>query len=204
MGYEAEHEDYEEQINWDEVGNPPGKGKYNIIVSKAEASLSKSSHKHMVKCSLELEGCEDPSNESSIGRTVFINFNFTVQGGFIVKNFAKVSGVDLPKVVNKTVLEAWCQTIIGTQVGIVLDHRPYNDQMQADIKQFIPLIAATNTQGQAIDNTGGDEEEEVESESEDVEQPVEEEQTESLRASVKPNGKVVPTKATPKQQQARR
>lgn len=172
--------DYEEEISWDDVGVPPGIGKYNFLLDKAEYKLNGSA-KHMVKVQAKIEGAVDPNNEKFIGRTVFTNFNFTQQGGFVVKNFAGALGIDLPRTVNKAVLEDWIQSsLIGQVFGATISHRDWQNQKQADIANFAPPF---DIGGAPIDTSGieeepsepdSPEETEEEEESEDVETEEEE------------------------------
>ena len=146
--------DYDESINWDEVGNPPPKGQYNFSVEKAEYKPT-GKGKHMVKCQMKIEAAVDMANESAIGRTVFTNFNFFQQGAFGVKAFCKALDIPLPSLINKAILTDWIaeHLVTGIVFGATIDHRPWNDQMQADVGKF---CGAYEIGGSAVDTSGGE------------------------------------------------
>lgn len=190
--------DYNEVINWDEVGNPPAIGDYNFVVEKGEYKPT-GAGKHMVKVQFKIEAAVDPNHETYIGRTVFTNFNFFQAGAFGVKAFCKALDIPLPSQVNKAILEDWIQEhLIGAVCGASIEHRTWQDQPMADLKKFQQPFEIG---GEAIDTSGGDlnegasEEPEAEAaadeeESEDVIEDVVEEEapppaapTRSLRAA---------------------
>jgi len=172
--------DYEEEINWDEVGNPPKIGKYNFVVEKAEYKQS-SKQKHMVKVQLKIVGYdpETPDLEDQIGRTVFTNFNFTAQGGFVVKGFCSGAGIELPRIVNRAVLEEWSESICGTKVGGAIKHRTWNDQPQADIAKWFAPMELDNQVSDDDDAEAPEEDEEVDAPEEEEEEETEEEEEEA-------------------------
>jgi hypothetical protein len=177
-GYSGESMmDYEEEINWDEVGNPPSIGNYNVVIEKAEYKQS-SQKKHMIKVQMKIDGYdpEHPELESQMGRSLFTNFNFTAQGGFVVKAFvnaAAAQGIELPRVVNRAVLEEWAAGIVGIHIGVAVKHRLWNEQTQADIaKWFAPMELDSS----AVEDTTGQDDEEIEEEEEEQEEEEEEEE----------------------------
>lgn len=184
--------DYEENLDWDSVGNPPNKGQYNFLVEKAEHAFSRNGGKHMIKCVLKIEGYDpkEPGNEKFIGRTVFVNLNFSQQGAFLTKELLNVLGIDKPTTINKGILEELANLITGQQVGGVIDHRTFNDQLQANLKKFVPLMDV-NPEIEVEDNAGMDEgtgeQEEVEAAPEEEEeqppQPPPQPERRSLRAA---------------------
>jgi hypothetical protein len=174
--------DYTEEINWDEVGNPPPIGDYNFSIEKAEYKPT-GKGKHMVKCQMKIEAAVDAANESAIGRTVFTNFNFFQAGAFGVKAFCKALDIPLPLQVNKAVLGEWINEhlVTGLVFGARILHRPWNDAMQADVVKF---CAAYEIGGAALDTSGAEggdaegeteTEPEAETEADDAEDVVEEE-----------------------------
>lgn len=182
--------DYEEQINWEEVGVPVAIGKYNFVVEKAEYTPSKT-NKHMVKAQLKIDGFDPatPALEPMMGRTVFVNFNFSQAGGFTVKGFASVAvnaegePIDLPRVASKAHLEEWAHTIVGARVAATIKHRLFNEQLQADIaKWFEPMEVSNDVE----DNTGGDEPEHEEEEENGDHQEEEEQEPEVAAAPPTP------------------
>jgi hypothetical protein len=182
--------DYEEEISWDEVGVPPGLGKHNFLVDKVEYKLN-SSGKHMVKLQAKIEAAVDPNNEKFIGRTVFTNFNFTQQGGFVVKNFANALGIELPRTVNKAVLEDWMNShVLGQLFGATIQHRDFQNQKQADLVQFAPPF---DIGGDPIDTSG------VEDPPEEEEEPAtegeEEEEAEDIEPADEPEPAPTPTRS---------
>jgi hypothetical protein len=150
--------DYEENLDWESVGNPPPAHTFNFIFEKAEHAFSKTSGKHMVKAVMKIEGYDPkyPEDEKYIGRTVFCNFNFSQQGAFLAKQLIEVLGLDKPTAISKAILEEWAASIVGMQVGAVLNHRIFQDQKQANVQKFVPLMAVTTEV--AVDDTTGDDE----------------------------------------------
>lgn len=180
---ESMNGDYTEEINWDEVGNPPPEGEYNFLFEKTEYKPT-SKGKHMIKCQLKIEAAVDPNHEEkSVGRTVFTNFNFFQDGAFGVKLFANALEIPLPRQVNKAALEDWAaEHLLGVVCGATLKHRDWNGAKQPDISNFKP---AFDVSGTAIDTTGGgdepaDEEETQAAEGEEEEEsmPAEDEEPE--------------------------
>lgn len=149
--------DYEENLDWDSVGNPPPAHNFNFVFEKAEHAFSKTSGKHMVKAVMKIEAYDPkyPEDEKYIGRTVFCNFNFSQQGAFLAKQLIDVLGLDKPTAISKAILEEWANSIVGMQVGAVLNHRIFQDQKQANVQKFVPLMAVTTEVG-VDDTTGGD------------------------------------------------
>lgn len=178
-GYGGESlQDYDEDINWDEVGNPPDKGKYNFELEKAEYFQTKAK-KHAAKVQFKIVGYdpEHPELEKNMGRTVFANFNFFANGAFVVKAFASATEIELPPSINRAVLEEWCATVLGTVVGGELKHRVWNDQTQADIGKWFPKMdvdqqAAEDAEAGAAEDEESDDDhaEEADEESEETEE----------------------------------
>jgi hypothetical protein len=137
--------DYEEEMDWETVGNPPPAHPFNLLCTKSEHTFSKSSGKHMIKATFQIEGY-DPANddEKFLGRTVFVNLNFSQQGGFLTKQFFQTTGMDMPRVINKAILEEVANNMVNTRVGAVLKHRTFQDQVQADVSKFTPLLDVGN------------------------------------------------------------
>src|SRR5271154_3848885 len=98
--------DYEENINWEEVGNPPSIGDYNFAFESANYKPT-SAGKHMISWRVKIEAAVDPNHEKFIGRTVFGNFVFTQSAAFTVKDFCKALDIPLPSTINKAILEDW-------------------------------------------------------------------------------------------------
>ena len=143
---------YDETINWDEVGVPPGIGDYNFIVEKGEYKPT-AAGKHMVKVEAKIEAAVDPNQETFIGRVVFTNFNFFQSGAFNVKAFCKALDIPLPSQVNKAILEDWIQeNLIGVVFGASVEHRDWQGQPMADLKKFCTPFEIG---GAAIDTSGG-------------------------------------------------
>lgn len=139
-GGESMDGDYEEQINWDQVGGVVPIGTYDLIVEAAEYKPTKQK-KHMAAVRLRVEAAHETANaETSINKSIFENFVFTMAAGFRVKEFAAAAGIELPKTVNKLVIEEWCQMIVGVRVTANVGQRPDLDGNQrANIKKFLPL-----------------------------------------------------------------
>lgn len=174
--------DYDENLDWDAVGNPPGKGNYNVVIEKAEHGFTKNGNKHMVKCILKIEGYDpkEPANEKYIGRQVFMNLNFTQSGAVWAKQLMELLGIEKPTSLNKSWLEdTFIPQIVNAQVGIVLDHRLFNDQQQANVKKFVQLMDVSNdVETGAEDNAGMDDGTEAEAAgTEEEEQQEEQEET---------------------------
>jgi|SRR5215469_1604214 len=130
--------DYEETLNWDNVGVPVPLGDYDCVVTAAKYQPDKN-NKHMLKVQLEIEAAYNPENvESSIGRFLFDNWPFTQQGGFRPKQFATAASIGLPAVVSKTILEEWAGGIVGLKVGVTVVHRDWQGQTMANISKFKP------------------------------------------------------------------
>jgi len=149
--------DYDENLDWDAVGNPPGKGDYNVIIEKAEWGLSKAG-KHMVKTLLKIEGYDPktPENEKYIGRTVFMNLNFSQSGAVWAKQLMDILGIEKPTLLNKAYLEdTFIPQILSAQIGVSLDHRTFNDQLQANVRKFIPLIDVSSDFAEATEDNAG-------------------------------------------------
>jgi len=128
--------DYEETLNWDNVGVPVPIGDYDCVVTAAKYQPDKN-NKHMLKVQLEIEAAYNPENvESSIGRFLFDNWPFTQQGGFRPKQFATAASIGLPAVVSKTILEEWAGGIVGMKVGVTVVHRDWQGQTMANISKF--------------------------------------------------------------------
>jgi hypothetical protein len=137
--------DYEDQINWDTVGSPVPVGDYDAVVEKAEYAPTKAG-KHMAKVQFKIESAYQPENEEKgVNRLIFENLPFTQEAGFRVKSFAQESGIELPMMVNKGVVEEWCAGIVGVKVGISIKHREYNGSMQASVSKFFPYQNAPGT-----------------------------------------------------------
>lgn len=167
-GYNGEQmTDYQEDMDWEQVGNPPPAHDFNLECKKADHAFSKSSGKHMIKAVFEIIGY-DPKNddEKYLGRSLFVNFNFTSAGGFLTKAFFLEAGLELPRTINKALLEEQCQYLVGVKIGARLKHRTFQDQVQADVSKFMPLLDVGNQissdeEEGVVDNTAGDEEQEA-------------------------------------------
>lgn len=204
-GGESMQGDYNEEINWDEVGNPPKIGDYNFVCESADYKATSNGGKHMIKCKMKIEAAVDPNNESEINRTVFTNFNFFASGAFAVKAFAAALDIPLPRVVNKAVLEDWAANhLVGAVFGASVKHRDWNEQKQADLQKFQKPF---DLSGGSVDETGSESSnpEDNFSEPNDDQQaadpeppPPEEPPKRSLReaAAAQQNGKSVNGKAT--------
>jgi hypothetical protein len=143
MGGEAEYE-----MNWDEVGSLCPKGLFDFKVVDAKYQLSKS-QKHMVVVRFAVEGAHDEANmESSKNKSVFENFLFTTSAGFRVKGFAKATGIELPPLINKDILEQWAASIHDVMVAGLVDYQDFNGEPKATIKKFITYGTATEDQPQ--------------------------------------------------------
>jgi hypothetical protein len=221
-GYAGEQlQDYDEDINWDEVGNPPDKGKYNFELEKADYFQTKAK-KHAAKVQLKIVGYdpEMPELEKNLGRIVFCNFNFFAAGAFVVKAFAQAAEIELPPSINRAVLEDWCQTVLGTVVGGELKHRVWNEQTQADIGKWFPKMdvdqQATDDAEAAAENDDDNQDDDPDAEAQDDQEEEEEEEEveaappqrslrEAAAASAKPktttnghaNGKTTAHRAPP-------
>lgn len=177
MGYETEGmTDYEETLNWDDVGSVVAVGDYDAEIVKVEHTFNKNK-KHMLKVQLKVEAAYDEENEKSVGRTLFDNWNFTQEGGFRPKQFSVATGEELPTMVSKDLLEQWAEKITGTHVGLSVTHREYNGQTQPSISKFFAY--------QNGDNAASDEAVETPA---PAAQRAPAAQTQSIRQGV-PNGK---------------
>lgn len=128
--------DYEEQLNWADVGVPVPIGDYDTEISKVIYQPDKNG-KHMLKVQLTILAAYNPANvEKGVGRMLFDNWPFTQAGGFRPKQFAEASNTELPVMVSKTILEEWGAAIVGTKVGVTVVHRMWNDQTMANISKF--------------------------------------------------------------------
>lgn len=161
--------DYDEDLDWDAIGNPPPAHKFNIHVEAATYKPS-GKGKHMVKVEFKIDGYdpEHPEDENCIGRTIFTNFNFTTQGAFLVKMFCDATGVEKPSRVNKSILEDWAAGILNVQTCVQLKHRLWNEQLQADISKFLTLMEVGNDV--SVDDQSGQESSEETSEAEESEE----------------------------------
>ncbi len=141
--------DYEDHLNWDAVGSPVPLGDYDVEVVKAQYKPT-SAGKHMCKVQFKIESAYERANEKAKDRLVLENFVFTQEDGFRVKDFAEVTGVELPAIVNRQVIEEWAASIVGIKVGINVKHREWQGSVQAGVdKRFRYQSGAQQQEQQA-------------------------------------------------------
>jgi hypothetical protein len=155
-GYANEgYTDFEENINWDHVDVPVPPGSYDVVCSSAEFRPTKpdahGKQKPMIVAQFTIEGCANSDDaEQAMGRTLFANFVFTEQGAFLIKRLAKATGIELPTVVNKPVLEELATQLLEQKVGVVVKHRPdQNNEPRANIQSFFPYGSGSQAQAAA-------------------------------------------------------
>jgi hypothetical protein len=135
--------DYQEDMNWDNVGVPVPVGDYDCEIVKMEYAQDKNK-KHMLKVQFKIEAAYNPENiDKGVGRQVFDNWSFTQSGGFRPKDFALAGNVQLPVTINKVVLEEWAASLIGFHIGVRTSHREWNGQTMSQIQKFLPYQAGT-------------------------------------------------------------
>lgn len=157
-GYNTEGmSDYEETINWEDVGRVIGKGTYDVVVEEATYKPTRE-NKHMVAVTLKIVSVHDASQSNEIDRVLFENFVFTAKAGFRVKEFMMAAGLEMPPTVSKAILEEWAASIIGIHVTVKVDHREYEGQMRAAVKNFVPYEAG---EGNEEEEEEGEEEEDA-------------------------------------------
>ncbi len=138
QGYEENFQDFETEINWDEVGGIVPKGRYDAELVQADYQPT-AAGKHTLKVRWKIGGVHDSATEAAVNKMVFDNWVFTQEGAFKVKDFGKASGIDLPRTISKAILEEWCATILGTQITIDVDHRMWQGEPRSDLKKYHPL-----------------------------------------------------------------
>ncbi len=103
--------DFDEIIDWSQVGVLPPHGTFDVRVVEAEY-FPQMVGVHAVMLTLQLER----------GSRVRCKLHFNTRGGMRVKELAENAAgrIELPRLVNRAVLDAWCAKAIGVRVGVVL------------------------------------------------------------------------------------
>jgi hypothetical protein len=162
--------DFDEQIDWEHVGNPPPPHEFNLECEQAEYKRS-TTNRHMIKTKWKITGYDQKwDDEKYMGRTVFANLNFSQEGAFLTKQLFPLLGLDLPRTINAAILEDICGDITGKTVSALLKHRQWNGQTQADISKFGPMLDVGQAVGDdGVEDTTGSEEAATSSDEESLE-----------------------------------
>lgn len=144
MSYEQEgYVDQDQEINWDAVGVPIPVGRFDFELVKWEFKPT-SEGKPMVNVQATVKAVHNADHEENIGRSVFENFVFTQAGGFRVKQFAKAIGFELPRVINKEVLDQLGESMLGQQFTADITHRVWQGEPRGQISKYYPLGGPTD------------------------------------------------------------
>lgn len=128
-----------QKINWDNVDasrNPPPLPKWLYFgeITKAEATLSKSSGAPMVSCTIELGGSYDDAVD--VGkRKMFAHLVFSERGAFRPKQLCEALGAEPPSSTSEEDLNEFAGQILGETVWMGLKIRK-DDASQNDIDFF--------------------------------------------------------------------
>jgi len=128
------------KLNWDNVSvegrKAPPEGLYEGKVVKIEPKLAKSGAS-MLEVRVELIGASDQAlRDEGVGTTVYDNWVFTEAGGFRIKNFALVAGIDLPDSDSYDDVIAFGEGAINRTLPVMIKHETYQGKLKGRIDYY--------------------------------------------------------------------
>lgn len=131
---------FSKKVAWDGVSVEGGKtapeGLYDGKLIKCEPKVSKTD-KPMLEAKFELTGAEDQAlRDEGVGLFVYDNWVIDEAGGFKMKNFSLVSGVDLPESQAWDDVQAFIDAASGSQVPLMVKHDMYGGKTRAKIAYY--------------------------------------------------------------------
>lgn len=135
------------EFNWgdlrkraEDATKPPPPGEYLVEVSKAEAKTASTSGFPMIAAQLKI--VEGPS----MGKTVFNNFNLTLDNDFAMGMFftsMRAFGLDSTFFDANPSIDQVAATLVGLRVYAKLNTRVWNGQERPNVESIRPVDGAT-------------------------------------------------------------